>query len=477
MKIKEKIPLRVVIIGLVCVILAAVGWFIYDSNVDRSGWIIRPEGTYYRDFHARKVTGWQDIEGHRYYFDEDKKMVTGWRELEGVTYWFTADGDMVTGWQEIGGETYCFTEEGALLTGWQDLGGSRYYLGTDGAMSTQWRDIDGSRYYFGTDGKMVTDWQEIGRERYYFSVHGILITGFLRLVDGTYYLGSDGAMLTGRISLESGEYLFGEDGRMVTGWNEDSEGRRYYTPEGPMATGWQEIDGERYFFEESGLAHVGWYTEGEYSYYFQEDGKAAVGPLVIDSQLHYFSPKGIHVVLVNASHPVPDYYEMKLVTVTGWHQVSSVCYEPLVKMLADCVAAGNNYTFNSAHRTIAEQTQILEMRTEEHMENFGLTREEARAKALQTVALPGTSEHHLGLAVDILGAPAIAWLTEHCWEYGFIVRYTAEKSHITGITDEPWHFRYVGTEVSLDMKDSGLCLEEYLGAVAVQSTNATAASK
>ena len=102
------------------------------------------------------------------------------------------------------------------------------------------------------------------------------------------------------------------------------------------------------------------------------------------------------------------------------------------------------------------------------MADFDLDYKAARAKALQTVAYPGTSEHHLGLAVDLLGDEAIAWLTEHCWEYGFIVRYRGEKAHITGIVNEPWHFRYVGTEVSLDMKDSGLCLEEYLGAVPME---------
>jgi D-alanyl-D-alanine carboxypeptidase len=88
----------------------------------------------------------------------------------------------------------------------------------------------------------------------------------------------------------------------------------------------------------------------------------------------------------------------------------------------------------------------------------------------------GTSEHHTGLAVDIVGhdyyysghpgstRAVQAWLKEHCWEYGFILRYTSEKQAITGFTAETWHFRYVGTEVSMDLKDSGLCLEEYLGA-------------
>jgi D-alanyl-D-alanine carboxypeptidase len=210
---------------------------------------------------------------------------------------------------------------------------------------------------------------------------------------------------------------------------------------------------------------TGWLHQGEYSYYLQEDGSAAVGPTKIGYYTHYFTPRGIHVVLVNASHALPPYYEMDLVTVTGWHQVSSVCLEPLKQMLADCNAAGISYNFNSAHRTVEEQTMILEQRTQEDMENLGLSFEAARAKALQTVAYPGTSEHHLGLAVDLLGDATIEWLTEHCWEYGFIVRYTADKYAITGIVNEPWHFRYVGTEVSLDMKDSGLCLEEYLGAV------------
>ena len=57
------------------------------------------------------------------------------------------------------------------------------------------------------------------------------------------------------------------------------------------------------------------------------------------------------------------------------------------------------------------------------------------------------------------------WLSENCWEYGFIVRYPDSKTHITGIMSEPWHFRYVGVELAMEMKDSGLCLEEYLDAL------------
>ena len=80
----------------------------------------------------------------------------------------------------------------------------------------------------------------------------------------------------------------------------------------------------------------------------------------------------------------------------------------------------------------------------------------------------------MGLAVDLVdrnyqqldesqeNTPAQKWLMEHCWEYGFILRYPNSKSEITGIIYEPWHYRYVGVEEALKIRDSGLCLEEYL---------------
>ena len=85
-----------------------------------------------------------------------------------------------------------------------------------------------------------------------------------------------------------------------------------------------------------------------------------------------------------------------------------------------------------------------------------------------TVALPGTSEHHLGLAVDILnnkeaGKQALDWLGQHCWEYGFILRYPENTTDITGIIYEPWHYRYVGKEVAQEIHELGdITLEEYI---------------
>ena len=87
------------------------------------------------------------------------------------------------------------------------------------------------------------------------------------------------------------------------------------------------------------------------------------------------------------------------------------------------------------------------------------------------MALPGTSEHELGLAVDInadnvnsTGQEVYDWLLQNAWRYGFIQRYPADKTDITGISNEPWHYRYVGLEAAEEITQQGICLEEYLGA-------------
>ena len=91
------------------------------------------------------------------------------------------------------------------------------------------------------------------------------------------------------------------------------------------------------------------------------------------------------------------------------------------------------------------------------------------------VAYPGASEHQMGLAVDVINKAGIGksftkafantkhgkWLDEHCWDYGFIIRYRQDKTDITGIDYEPWHLRYVGVQVAQYMRDHNLCLEEF----------------
>lgn len=99
----------------------------------------------------------------------------------------------------------------------------------------------------------------------------------------------------------------------------------------------------------------------------------------------------------------------------------------------------------------------------------GKSEREAKKLAEDWVATPGTSEHELGIAVDInsegSGSEAdglYQWLSENAYRYGFIQRYPQDKSDITGISYEPWHYRYVGREAAEEIYSEGICLEEYL---------------
>lgn len=444
MKTKTRILVPIIILLVILGSLVG-GWLWYDNNIDRSGWVEKDGVRFYQDFYADPVSGWLELEEGLYYLREDGTPHSGLQEVDGITYYFDESGIMHTGWLELDGNLHYFGGNGTMVVGWLWLDDGRYYL-KDGALLTGWQEIDGGQYYFNEEGIAALGFAEIEGKQYYFQ---------------------DGILTTGLTEIEGKTYYFLDDGAMHTGWEESDDGMRYFLPEGPMAVDWQEVEGAYRYFDSNGLMVTGWLNMGEYRYYFQEDGTFAVGPTQIDGETHYFTPKGIEVVLVNALNPVPDWYELDAVNVVDYHDVDRLCYDALVRMLEDCNAAGIEYTFNSAYRTITEQTTIMEYRTREHMATYKIGFTEARNKAMETVAIPGTSEHHLGLAVDLLGAEAVAWLTEHCWDYGFIVRYTKEKESITGIVDEPWHFRYVGTAVSLDMKDSGLCLEEYLGAEAV----------
>jgi len=446
MKTKNRLLLPAFLI-LITIIFACVGgWLWYDSHVDRSGWYEENGIRSYRDFHGDPVSGWLDLGDERYHFNSDGTPLLGWQEIDGITYYFGGNGIMHTGWLEQDGKLHYFGGNGTMVVGWLWLEDGRYYL-KDGALLTGWQEIDGGTYHFSPDGVATLGWAEIDGNTYYFN---------------------DGILSTGSLELDGETYLFREDGTMYTGWLEQEAGNKFYQEDGTMARDWTEVEGCWYYFGHDGIQYISrWLQMGEYRYYFREDGTFATGPEVIDGETHYFSPKGIEVVLVNGLNPIPDWYTLDPVNVVDYHDVDRLCYDALNKMLEDLTAAGIEYTFNSAYRTLLEQTTILEYRTREHMAQFGMEFEEARDKAYETVAIPGTSEHHLGLAVDLLGEEAVAWLQKNCWDYGFILRYTEEKEHITGIVDEPWHFRYVGTEVSLDMKDSGLCLEEYLGAEAV----------
>ena len=308
----------------------------------------------------------------------------------------------------------------------------------------------------------------------YRDFHGRKVSGWYQIDGCTYYFDENSIMHTGWLEQDGNRYYFGEDGVMTTGWRRIGDARHFFDDDGSMHTGWLQINDRQYYLDETGAMVCGWLHLLGNTHYFDDTGTLVKGWQEIDGQLRYFTPKGIHVVLVNADNPVPDWYEVELKNFLPWHDVADVAFEPLTKMLEDCKAAGYEYEFNSAYRSIKTQEDILWARTQEHID-IGFDPDDAYAEARRTEALPGTSEHHLGLAVDVLNVDnaqkkALEWLGAHCWEYGFILRYAEEKAPITGIISEPWHFRYVGTEVSMAMKDTGLCLEEYLGAPAVKDS-------
>ena len=131
----------------------------------------------------------------------------------------------------------------------------------------------------------------------------------------------------------------------------------------------------------------------------------------------------------------------------------------------------------SAYRTIEKSAELYQRKVQQYL-NAGYSQAKAESEAAKWVAPPGTSEHHTGLAMDIVSSDywgqysdlehdyekfdSFKWMYEHCAEYGFILRYPKDKQDITGITYEPWHYRYVGVEVATYIMENGLCLEEYL---------------
>ena len=169
---------------------------------------------------------------------------------------------------------------------------------------------------------------------------------------------------------------------------------------------------------------------------------------------------------------MPENYEIELTQLANSQAVDSRIYPDLQRMFDDARAEGLMPTISSSYRTADKQQQLLDDKLAAY-ENEGNSYEDAKELAEAWVAVPGTSEHQMGIAVDITSADREAqspdiiwqWLKEHCSEYGFIVRYPDEKSDITGVINEPWHFRYVGTEAAKEIMDQGVCLEEYLGRV------------
>lgn len=152
-------------------------------------------------------------------------------------------------------------------------------------------------------------------------------------------------------------------------------------------------------------------------------------------------------------------------------QANRTAVEALGRMLEDAIEEGiTNWQVSSAYRTHADQQALVDESVNKFKKNNpSWSKARCLSATYQTVAPSGTSEHQTGLAFDITvpgvsftGTEQQKWLHEHCYEYGFIVRFTEDKQSKTGFLAESWHFRYVGIEAAQVMTFNNWCLEEYV---------------
>lgn len=180
-----------------------------------------------------------------------------------------------------------------------------------------------------------------------------------------------------------------------------------------------------------------------------------------------------NMVLVNGDHPMEEGYVPQLKELEEGLSLDSRIIDAAKEMLADAKKAGLHIDICSAYRSVERQEQVFGESMKERVKD-GMSYWDAFNETALNVAIPGTSEHALGLALDLISnqytelderqetTAEAKWLKENCHKYGFILRYPPEKTNITGIIYEPWHYRYVGVEDATEIMKLGITLEEYL---------------
>lgn len=179
---------------------------------------------------------------------------------------------------------------------------------------------------------------------------------------------------------------------------------------------------------------------------------------------------GWETTLVNIYYKMPDNYSVSLAPCIEGSDIKldyrvAPFYEA---MYIAAKAEGCVLTPYSGYRSFERQANNYNRKTQSYMDQ-GYSSVQALTLAANSIMPPGCSEHNLGFAMDIAGTNTsfdqtkeFEWLLENAAEYGFILRYPKDKTHITKVKYEPWHWRYVGVEAAKEIKISGNCLEEYL---------------
>lgn len=181
------------------------------------------------------------------------------------------------------------------------------------------------------------------------------------------------------------------------------------------------------------------------------------------------------LILVNPTHDLPQGFGVDLEDFEGGRvdaRILQICEE----MFRDAAKDGASLELVDAYRSFDRQNELYQKKVDSFTTK-GISRPEAEAKAATITARPNTSEHQTGLALDIVTSSytsrdkgfadtrAFGWMNANAQNYGFTLRYKQDKTDITKVIYEPWHWRFVGVEAAEDMKQSGECLEEYLGAL------------
>ncbi|MBS6229222.1 MAG: M15 family metallopeptidase [Clostridium sp.] len=180
-----------------------------------------------------------------------------------------------------------------------------------------------------------------------------------------------------------------------------------------------------------------------------------------------------YLLLANAENPLPQDWSIQTEEVQNGYEMDKRAAPAMREMIQAAKEDGVELMLCSAYRSVEKQQQLFDRSQQAYMAQ-GMSEEDAYAKTATETAIPGTSEHQTGLAADIVtptyqmldagfaDTPAGQWLSEHAAEYGFVLRYPQDKQEVTGIIYESWHYRFVGKTHAKLMKESGLCLEEYL---------------
>ena len=195
-------------------------------------------------------------------------------------------------------------------------------------------------------------------------------------------------------------------------------------------------------------------------------------PLSASMEEASFDSDDWKIILVNKQHPIPDDYDFHLGTIYGSMRCDERIITPLLDMMRAASKDGVGLIICSPYRDMDRQTMLFTNKVNRYM-NGGVSYMEAYNLASQAVTVPGSSEHQIGLAIDIIcdgyssldegfaNTTAGKWLADNSYKYGFILRYPLGKEEITSIEFEPWHFRYVGVDAAAIMHENNICLEEF----------------